>query len=47
MLNEHHPIFHCMRYHFMLTYYPPNNRKGLLIGFKPAVQSFFDKILFN
>ena len=30
-----------MRYHFMLFTNPTNNEKGLLIGLKPAVQSFF------
>ena len=40
MLNEYYLVFHNMRYHFMLFTNPTNNKKGLLIGFKPAGQSF-------
>ena len=41
MLNEYFPVFHYMRYHFMFITNPTNHRRGLLLGFKPAVQSFF------
>ena len=40
MLNEYYHVFHNMIYHFMLFTNPTNNKKGLLIGFKPAGQSF-------
>ena len=36
MLNEYYPLFHYMRYHFMLFTNPTNNARGLSIGFKPA-----------
>ena len=37
MLNEYYPVFH----NEISFTNPTNNRRGLLIGFKPAVQSFF------
>ena len=38
---SYYPVFHNMRDHFMLFTNPTNNKRGLLIGFKAAVQSFF------
>ena len=35
MLNEYYPVFQ-----FKLLANPTNTRRGLLIGFEPAVQSF-------
>ena len=40
MLNEYCPVFHNMRYHLMFFTNPTYNRRGLLIGFNAAVQSF-------
>ena len=37
MLNVHYAVFYNMGYHFMSFTNPTNNRRGLLIGFKPAV----------
>ena len=40
MLNEYYPVFHNMRYHFMIFTNPTKNRRGSLIGFMQAVRSF-------
>ena len=47
MLNEYFSVFHYMRYHFMLFANPTNNRRGISTGSDPAVQSFFNEILFK
>ena len=41
-LTNNRREIHYMRYHFMLFTNPTNNRRELSIGFKPAVQSFFE-----